>query len=102
MPPAALPPTVVTFIQNVTSEIINPLIAVIFAAALVYFLWGLALFVTSAGDSAKRTQYKSHMLWGVIGMVVMVSVYAILAIGLRTFGITSADLPADLPSSLTL
>jgi hypothetical protein len=56
----------------------------------------------NAGDSAQRTQYKSHMLWGVIGMVVMVSVYAILAIGLRTFGIGAGDLPADLPSSFTL
>lgn len=97
-----MPTEVLTFIQNVTEQIINPMIGVIFAAALVYFLWGLAMFIASADDPAKRTQYKQHILWGVVGMVVMVSVYSILEIGLNTFGVGSTDLPSDLPSSLSL
>lgn len=89
----AVPSEVVTFIDAVTREIIDPIIGIIFAAAFVYFLWGLAMFIFNAEDQSKRTQYKSHMLWGVIGMVVMVSVFSLLAIGLRTFGVSQSDLP---------
>jgi uncharacterized membrane protein YbhN (UPF0104 family) len=100
--PNNVPPNVIAFIQAVTNEIINPIIGIIFAAALVYFLWGLAMFIFSADDSAKRTQYKQHMFWGLIGMVVMVSVFAILAVGLRTFGVQTNQLPNQLPGSFSL
>ena len=99
MSPYSAPQEVVTFIENVTREIVNPIIAVIFAAALVYFLWGLAMFILNANDSSKRVQYKQHMLWGVIGLVIMVSVFGIIQLGLRTFGVEPSDVPDELPSS---
>jgi hypothetical protein len=80
-------PGVVAFMTKVTNAIINPIVGVIFALALVYFMWGLMVFVMGAGDESKRTTGKQHMLWGVIGMVIMVSVYAILQVGLSTFNV---------------
>jgi hypothetical protein len=93
-----VPNTVVTFMQSVTSEIINPIIGIIFAVALLYFLWGLMTFIFAAGDTSKMTEGKQHMLWGTIGMVVMISVGAILALGLATIGVSSSDLPDQLNS----
>ena len=67
-------------------EIVNPLIGLAFAVALVYFLWGVFTFFLSASADAKKTEGRSHMLWGVVGMAVMVSVYALIQLGLAFFG----------------
>ena len=91
-----VPGPVVTFVHNVTTEVINPLIAILFAAAMVYFLYGLLVFILNAGNEAKRTEGKSHLMWGLIGMTIMVSTYAILAMGLRTVGVTGADVPNEI------
>ncbi len=89
-----------SFIARVNDALINPLIALIFVAALLYFLWGLFMFISTAGEDTKRAEGKQHMLWGIIGMVIMVSVFAILRIGLNTFGVTNQDLPSQLPLKL--
>ena len=65
---------------NLTRVIINPLIALIFAIGLLVFVWGLIEFligINIQGDSEKTENGKRHMLWGVIGMFVMVAAYAL-------------------------
>jgi hypothetical protein len=81
---------------HVMTEILNPVMAVIFAAALVYFLYGLMVFLFSAGEESARSEGKQHMLWGVVGMLVMVSVFSILSLALHTFGVTQANVPAPI------
>ena len=88
MGPQEIPGEVVNFVQGIVDQIINPIIGILFAAALVLFLYGLLVFILNAGEQAKREAGKSHLLWGIIGMTVMVSVYAILSVGLATFGIS--------------
>ena len=76
-----------SFIANVNREIINPLISFLFALALVYFLYGVFEFIANGGNDEKKTAGKSHMLWGVIGITIMMGVWAILGIILNTFGL---------------
>lgn len=85
------------FVAKVNAAIINPLLAIIFAAALLYFLWGGFEFITNADSDKGRETGRQHMLWGVVGMLIMVSVFAILRLFLSTFGVTNADLPTQLP-----
>lgn len=73
------------FIGNVVALIINPLIWLLMAAAFAYFIWGAAFFILHAGDETKRKEGKSHLLWGLIGIFVMVSVFGILNVVLSTF-----------------
>jgi len=92
-----VPPAVITFMGKVIDAIINPIINVVFAAALVLFLFGLLRFVLSRGDENVLAAGKQHMVWGVIGMTVMISVYAILWLMLETFGV-GATLPDPISS----
>ncbi|MBP9760381.1 MAG: hypothetical protein KBD24_03365 [Candidatus Pacebacteria bacterium] len=92
----AVPEKVVEFVGAVNNAIINPIIGVIFALALVYFLWGLMMFIFNAGDESKVTEGKQHMLYGVIGMTVMVSVFAIIGVVLATFDVGADDLPSGI------
>ena len=59
--------------------IIAKIIPIMFAIAIVYFFWGVIEFLRSAGDEKKRADGKSHMIYGVIAIAVMVSLYGLIA-----------------------
>ncbi len=69
--------------------IINPAILVVFSLGLLVFIWGLVQFLRalSSGESGKLDEGKQHMLWGVIGMFIMVSAFSIIALLSNTFGL---------------
>ncbi|MEX2029125.1 MAG: hypothetical protein WD963_01440 [Candidatus Paceibacterota bacterium] len=77
-----------SFIANVNREIINPLILLLFALAVVFFLYGMVEFLFNQTNEEKKTTGKSHMIWGIVGITIMMGVWAILGILLNTFGIT--------------
>lgn len=79
--------SVVNLMGKIGDLIINPLIVLLFALALVLFLWGLAQFLLNPEDSSGRENAKRKIVWGVIGLFIMVSAYGILNIFLRTLGI---------------
>ena len=71
--------TTTTIAQRLTNLIVNPLIALIFAAGLLVFFWGVIEFllaINADGHSSKEDG-KMHMLWGLIGMFVMVAAFAL-------------------------
>ncbi len=75
------------FVAQLNDIIIFPLITLMMGVALLVFLYGCFEFIMNAGNDGARTTGKRHILWGVVGMVVMVSAYAILSIAAGTFGI---------------
>lgn len=84
--------TVDTFIVKANTLIVNPLIALMFALALAYFLYGLVEFIANQDKEDKKTIGKRHILWGLVGMTVMFGVWGILQMVLDTFGITGVNL----------
>lgn len=77
--------------NGIVREVINPIILLLFAVALVLVLWGGFQLIRSADEEQGRATGKRALTWGIIGLVVMVSVYAILTIALNIIG---ADLPS--------
>ena len=70
-----------TILLNKIGEfVINPIIYLMFAAAFVIFIWGLVQFATHLDNEEARSTGVKHMVWGVIGMVIMVSVRGIVAL----------------------
>ncbi len=49
------------------------------AAALLFFFWGVANFILKAGDPKAREEGRNRMLWGIIALFVMISVWGIVA-----------------------
>ena len=63
--------------------------------AVVMFLWGVFKFVRDSGDETARTEGKKFIFWGLVGIVVMLCVWAFVEI--LTGG--SASIPQISPSS---
>ena len=71
----------ITGISNlVTSigQIIQKIIPIMFAIAIIYFFWGLIQYIRSAGDPKKAAEGRGIMIYGVLALAVMVSVYGLI------------------------
>lgn len=75
-----------TLMKKVDQLILNPIIGLLFALAMVYFIWGLVRYLISPDSEEVRKSSKSSMLWGIIGMFIMVSVFGIMNFILKTLG----------------
>lgn len=65
-------------LTRVKENILNPIIALLFALAILYFLYGVVKFLYHMGDKAGNEEGKKHLLWGTVGLAIMVSVYGLL------------------------
>lgn len=66
--------------------IMDTLTGLFVGAAIVFFLWAMVKFMMSVGDSEARDEARSQMLYGVIAIFVMVSVWALVHILVTTLG----------------
>jgi hypothetical protein len=68
-----------TTLVGAVRGIINTLIPMAFAVALLVFFWGLAKFILSAGNEDAKETGKRIMIWGIVALFVMASVWGIVA-----------------------
>ncbi len=66
---------IATTIRGILGNYIIPLL---FTIALVYFLVGVIKYIASAGDENKRKEGTQMMLYGIIGLFVMVAVWGLV------------------------
>jgi len=74
-------------LRKLAKVIINPIISVAFAVALVTFLVGIIEFISDGEKSDGRQKGRDHILWGLIGMGIMFAAFALLRLVTGTFGI---------------
>lgn len=80
------------------SDIINIyIIPILVSIGLIVFLWGILKYVSSGDDEEKRNSGRNFMLYGVVGLFIMVSVWGLVAIINRTFGIGQGGAPSGIP-----
>jgi hypothetical protein len=70
------------------SDLINLLIPLVIALAILAFFWGLMKYIFSASDEEKKAEGRNIMIYGVIALFVMVSVWGLVRLLQNTFGIT--------------
>jgi succinate dehydrogenase/fumarate reductase cytochrome b subunit len=65
---------------DIFTSIISATIPVIIALALLYFFWGLARFILNTGGGKEKEEAKNTMVWGIIGLFVMLSIWGIVRV----------------------
>jgi len=76
--------TATGFALKLATVVGNPLILLLSAAALLVFLWGIAEYIRGADNETERQKGAMHMMWGLIGLFIMLSAYTLLKISVDT------------------
>lgn len=81
-----IPPSVLVFVGKISTNILNPIIALLFALAVVFFLWGLLGYLWNPDNEEMREKGRGMMIWGIVGMFIMVTVFSIMRLLISSIG----------------
>jgi uncharacterized membrane protein YidH (DUF202 family) len=84
-------------VLGLTLNILQSLVVIVIGAALLVFLWGIVRFVISKDDAGKEDG-RTYMLWGIIALFVMVSVWGLVFVLRGTLGLRGVDRPPAAPN----
>lgn len=87
-----------TVIESYSRDIINIIngiiVPVLLAIAFIVFIWGVyKYFILGAADEKSRTDGKQFTFWGVIGFVVIFSVWGLVNIVIQALNLNSGNTP---------
>lgn len=96
-------PSCASTICNIASTIIytinNVLVPLLFAIAFLVFLYGVfKKYIWSRGNETDVDEGHKLILWGIIGFVVMISLWGLVNVVANTFGLAGVSAPV-LPKS---
>jgi hypothetical protein len=80
-----------SLLARIEDAILFPIMSLLLAGAFLFFLYGAFQFVYGAADGEVRQEGKKHMMWGIIGLFIMVSALGLLRIAANTFGVDVPD-----------
>ncbi|HET8574871.1 MAG TPA: hypothetical protein VFM02_01715 [Candidatus Paceibacterota bacterium] len=76
-------------ILGIIGNLINIIIPILITLAVLFFFYGLAMFILKSGDAGARSEGISIMIWGIIALFVIVSVWGLVKILQDTFGVNN-------------
>ncbi|MFM2357983.1 MAG: hypothetical protein RJA61_720 [Candidatus Parcubacteria bacterium] len=82
-------PIVADKLSVINRVIINPLILLMFAVALLVFFIGIFQMIANSESDEAREKGKQTMIYGIFGFFIMIGVYGIIQLILSTFGLDS-------------
>ncbi len=91
----------VSNLSNQTLSVVDGFIPLALAIAMLVFIWGLVVFISQSGNEQAKEEGKRKMIWGIIALFVIVSVWGLVAL-LQTLvgvggggaGLSAPNIPA--------
>lgn len=83
----------IEFLNKINQFILNPIIILLFALAMLIFFWGIVQFINSETTDSKRGEGKNKIIWGLVGMLIMISSFGIIRLIINTFGLDEPRYP---------
>lgn len=75
--------------SKIIENIISPVVEFVVALSVLLFMWGVFQFVFNSEDASKRETGRNHMIWGIVGFFIMVSVLGIIRFVASSIGVSS-------------
>ncbi len=69
---------------NQVNHLLNSFIPFLVGLAVLVIIWGVFRYISGVGDEEKRAQAKQFILWGVVGVFIMLSVWGLVSIFTNT------------------
>ncbi|KKU67316.1 MAG: hypothetical protein UX89_C0016G0019 [Parcubacteria group bacterium GW2011_GWA2_47_16] len=83
-------------LMAILQNIIDAVIPFLVGLAVMLVIYGIVGFISHAADEEKRTEAKNFIIWGIIGIFVMISIWGFVNILVKTFNLDpSANIATD-------
>lgn len=76
------------------NDLLSQVIPILMIIATIAFIWGIIKYIFAGGDEEGVADAKGFMLWSVIALAVMVSVWGIVGVLVDTFGVGGGGIPS--------
>lgn len=87
------------FLDDISSFINGTLIPLVFAAALLLFIYGMfKYFIMGGADEGNRKTGRSLMIWAIVGFVAMVSVFGVVNLVANGLGFSDEENIQNIPN----
>lgn len=83
-------------VAELIKTILGWLVPILISAAMVMFLWGVLMYVIKSDPESKETA-RHTMIYGIIGLAVMVSVWGLVRVLTETFGVDNETQAVPVP-----
>jgi hypothetical protein len=83
------------FIEELYYYLTADIIPILIAIATVVFLWGVIKYVAAGGDEDKVREGRNMMMFGVISLAVMISMWGLVALIVKTINIDQSPIPVN-------
>lgn len=91
--------SVLTDAKDIFGNYLAPLLMTI---AVAVFIYGVVKYIAAAGDTEKMREAKGYIIYGILGLFVLVAFWGLIAVIVYTFGLDASNPSITLPSSPSL
>lgn len=88
--------TITQFLQRINS-LLDIVIPFIVGLAIFVILWGIFNYIAHSAEEEKRAEARQFVLWGIIGVFFMLSIWGFVNILLNSFNLDKTIDPGDIP-----
>lgn len=74
-------------------DILNPLVSLAIAIAVVVFMFGVVKYVKAGGNAEEMSKGSQMIIYGLVGLFVMLSVWGLVNVLITTFNLSGGDVP---------
>lgn len=88
-----------TYIGSITSFMNGVLVPLIFAVALLVFMYGMfKYFILGGSDEDSQKEGKQLMIWAVVGFVAMISIFGVVNLVANGLGFANQSVTGSIPT----
>ena len=86
----------IVYMAGQVTTIVTSLVPILMALGVIYFIYGVATYVIAADAEAQKAG-RERMIFGIIGLVVIVAIWGLVSVLTSTFGISTDTVTPGLP-----
>lgn len=79
--------TLNTFVSGLISDLVQPVVGLMLAGAIFFLIWNVFKVITQSNKPDELAQLKSRVIWGLVAITVMASVWGLVALILGSTGL---------------